>query len=138
MVTLQIVPYSEIEDLSSVGRIRKLLNIILENKIVLLQGRLKKDEEKELIKATMEEINQEFTGIELTTIESEVMGSTKAGKLKKFFADLLLGDRLGMTVIGPASIVKEIKKDPSKIEVFTNDLNQATIANFKRKKRKNK
>ena len=53
MVTIQIVPYSEISGLSSVGRIRKLLNIAKEDKIVLLQGRLKKEEETELIKATM-------------------------------------------------------------------------------------
>ena len=45
MVTLQIVSYNEIEDLTSVGRIRKLLNIAKENKIALLQGRLKKEEE---------------------------------------------------------------------------------------------
>ena len=45
MLTLQIVPYSEIVDLSSLGRIRKLLNIAKENKIVLLQGRLTKEEE---------------------------------------------------------------------------------------------
>ncbi len=58
MVTLQFVPYTEIESLSSVGRIRKLLNIAKQDKIVLLQGRLRKEEETELIKATMEEPNK--------------------------------------------------------------------------------
>jgi len=53
MVTIQIIPFSEIEGLSSVGRIRKLLNIAKENKIVLLQGKIKREEEAELIKATM-------------------------------------------------------------------------------------
>ena len=48
MVTLQFVPYTEISGLSSVGRIRMLLNIAKQNKIVLLQGRLKKEEEAEL------------------------------------------------------------------------------------------
>mgnify|MGYP006287081545 CR=1 FL=1 len=114
MITLQIVPYSEIDGLSSVGRIRKLLNIAKENKIVLLQGRLKKEEEKEMIKATMEEINNDFTGIELATIDP-----SEAGGFKRFIADVLLGNRQGMTIIGPASVVKEIKKDPSKIELYT-------------------
>ena len=53
MVTLQLIPYSKIENLTSVGRIRKLLNTAKENKIVLLQGRLRKEEEGELIQATM-------------------------------------------------------------------------------------
>lgn len=119
MVTLQLVPYSEIEALSSVGRIRKLLNIAKENKIVLLQGRLKKDEEAELIKATMEEINKEFKGVELAVIYPSQQSASGFQKLRNDFFNLLLGERQGLTVIGPASIVKKIKKDPNKIELFT-------------------
>ena len=119
MVTLQLVPYNEIETLSSVGRIRKLLNLAKENKIVLLQGRLKKEEEIELIKATMEEINKEFRGIELAVINPNInlnMGFVK--KFKNNFASKLLGNRSGLTVIGPASVVKQMKKDPNKIELL--------------------
>jgi hypothetical protein len=32
---------------------------------------------------------------------------------------MLMGNRQGMTIIGPASIVKQIKQDPEKIQVFT-------------------
>ena len=121
MVTIQIIPYNEISSMSSVGRIRKLLNIAKEDKIVLLQGRLKKEEETELIKATMEEINKEFKGIELAVINPEQSAKTDGmmAGLKDGFFNLVLGDRQGMTVIGPASIVKKIKKDPHKIELFT-------------------
>ena len=47
MLTLQFVPYSDINHLSSIGKIRKLLNLAKENKIVLLEGRLEKEEEAE-------------------------------------------------------------------------------------------
>jgi len=120
MLTLEFVPYSEIAGLSSVGRIRKLLNLAKENKIVVLQGRLKREEEAELIKATMEEINKEFKGIELAVIYPE---SAKEGnlfdKLKSKLVNAMLGDLQGLTIIGPASVVKEIKKDPHKIQIFT-------------------
>ncbi|MBI2129283.1 DUF2073 domain-containing protein [Candidatus Woesearchaeota archaeon] len=122
MLTLQIVPYGEIASLSSLGRIRKLLNIAKENKIVLLQGRLKKEEEAELIKATMEEINADFKGIELAVINPEEKKAAMFDKVKVGLANALLGDRQGLTVIGPANIVKEIKKDPDKIQLFTQDL----------------
>jgi len=119
MVTIQLVPYTEIETLSSVGKIRKLLNIAKQNKIVLLQGRLKKDEEIELIKATMEEVNKEFQGIELAVIDPNVnMNMGFMQKFKNNFANALLGDRSGLTVIGPASVVKQVKKDPNKIELL--------------------
>ncbi len=123
MLTLQLVPYSEIESLSSVGRIRKLLNMVKEEKIVLLQGRLKKDEEAELIKTTMEEINREFKGIEISVIypNQKKNGQTLFTDVKQNVVNFLLGDRNGLTVIGPASIVKEIKKHPDKIQLFTSD-----------------
>jgi hypothetical protein len=121
MLTLQFVPYDEIESLTSVGRIRKLLNIAKENKIVLLEGRLRKEEEKELIKATMEEINRDFKGIELAVIEPHTNGFSGFERFKKGMVDFLLGDRVGLTIVGPASIVKEIKKDPTKIELLTKE-----------------
>ena len=119
MVTLQLVPYAEIQALSSIGRIRKLLNLAKEQKIVLLQGRLEKEEEIELIKATMEEINKEFKGIELAVVNPNLnkdMGFFQ--KMKNNVANGLLGNRSGLTVIGPASVVKEMKKDPNKIELM--------------------
>jgi len=128
MVTLQIVPYSEIESLTSIGKIRKLLNIAKEDKIVLLQGRLSKEEEIELIKATMEEINFQFKGIELAVLDpssKKKMGGFS--RLRNSFANAILGNRTGLTVIGPSSIVKQIKKNPNKIELLTRT---------KRKKRK--
>ena len=127
MLTLQIVPYSEIAELSSVGRIRKLLNIAKENKIVLLQGRLSKDEETELIKATMEEINKDFKGVELAVIDPQNEKAAGLGIIRKGIANVLLGNRQGLTVIGPASVVKEIKKDPTKIELLTKDVKKKKV-----------
>ncbi len=122
MVTLQLVPYTEIEALTSVGRIRKLLSIAKEDKIVLLQGRLKKDEETELIKATMEEIDDAFKGIELAVINPGVSTAlTGFQKLRSNVVTTLLGDRQGLTIIGPATVVRKIKKDPNKIELLTKD-----------------
>ena len=123
MLTLQFIPYSEIENLSSEKRINKLLNIAKEDKIVLLEGRLKKHEEAELIKMTMEAINEEFKGIELSVIYPESKDDALANKLRKLVINLLFGDRQGFTIIGPASIIKEIKQDPDKIQLLTNEAN---------------
>ena len=118
MVTLHFVPHHEIASLTSVGRIRKLLSIAKENKIVLLEGRLAKEEEAELIKATMEEINKDFKGIELAVIEPDMRNESVFVKLRYNLAKRLVGDSGALTIIGPASIIKEIKKDPKKIELF--------------------
>lgn len=121
MVTLQLVPYTEIESLTSVGRIRKLLNIAREDKIVLLQGRLRKEEETELIRATMEEIDDAFRGIELAVIDPATASMSGIQKFRNSLISTLLGDRQGLTVIGPATVVRKIKKDPNKIELLTQE-----------------
>ena len=117
-LTLQFMPYLEIENLSSLGRIRKILNAVKENKIVLLEGRLRKEEEAELIKTTMEEINAEFKGIELAVIYPENHNMDFIRKIRSGFANILLGNRSGLTIVGPASIVKEIRRDPNKIQLM--------------------
>ncbi len=124
MLTLEIVPYREIEKLSSLGRIRKLLKIAMENKIVLLEGRLSREEETELIKTTMEEIDDEFAGIELAVIPPTSDKDSRVMQFRNTLVNILAGNRLGLTIIGPASVVKEIKKDPSKIQLFTQDNNK--------------
>lgn len=123
MITLQFVSYNELSRLTPVGRIKKILDIAKENKIVLVEGRLNPTEEADLIQKTMEEVNKDFKGIELCTIYPD---SNKNGdafdKLKSTMINALIGNRRGLTVIGPATIVKEIKRDPNKIQLLTNNL----------------
>lgn len=121
MVTFQFVPYHEIDNLTSAKRINKLLNIVKDDRIILMEGRLKKEEEADLIEITMEEINSKFKGIELSVIYPENLNQDFFQKIKGTFANLLLGDRQGMTIIGPASVVNKIEKNPTKIELFTRE-----------------
>lgn len=122
-LVLQFVPYSEIEDLGPARRVNKLLDIAKQDKIVLLEGRLKEEEEKDLIEITMEEVNNKFKGIELAVINPQKKEGNFFKSIKSNMVNMLLGDRQGFTIIGPATIVKQIKKDPNKIELFTKDTN---------------
>lgn len=122
MLTLQFVPFTDIELLPSPERIDKLLKIVKENKIILLEGRLRSREEAELIRRTMEEIDDSFKGIEISPITVDTNEDLAFfQRLRAAFIDLILGDRRGLTIIGPASIVKEIRKDPDKIQLLTED-----------------
>ena len=134
MLTFQIIPYGEISGLSSVGRIRKILTLAKQDKIILLQGRLDKEEEAELIKATMEEINKEFKGIELAVMDSLDNGALNGfDRLKGGVANMLLGNRGGLTLVGPANVVKKVKKNPKKLQFMIEESKKRT-----RKKRNRK
>lgn len=131
MVTFKFVPYYEIDNLSSAKRVNKLLKIVKEDKIVIMEGRLRKEEEADLIEITMEEISPKFKGIELSVIYPDSNKQDAMQKVKSAFANALLGDRQGLTIIGPATIVKKIENDPDKIELFTKE---SKIRYRKRKK----
>ena len=120
--SIQFLPYSEIKGLGSDERIRKILGIVLGNNIILLQGRLKPEEETRLIGDTMAMIGhvKNFRGIELAVIQgngnSGIFGKMKTGLVKAIAG----GDLGAVTIIGPATIVKEIKRNPKKIELLLN------------------
>ncbi|MFP4119380.1 MAG: DUF2073 domain-containing protein [Candidatus Woesearchaeota archaeon] len=121
MLTLQYIPHSEIENLSSQKRISKLLRLVKTDKILLVEGRLRSEEEAELIRKTMESINDKFTGIELSVIFPEDNNAALFKRVRNMFINMVLGSRRGMTIIGPANVVKEIKQDPDKIQLFTTE-----------------
>jgi len=122
--SIQFLPFVEISNLNSTGRIRKILNIVLGNHILILQGRLKPEEETRLIGDTMAMIGhvKGFKGIELAVISGN--GNNQGGffgKIRQNLANSLAkGDLGAVTIIGPATIVKDIKKNPKKIELFLN------------------
>ncbi len=122
MLTLQFIPYHEISDLDSDQRIKRILTASKQEKIVLIGGRLKKQEEAQLIERTMESIDSDFKGIELAVIYpnlKDLRTNFTFSNVKKHISNLFLGNRSGLTIIGPATVVKEIKRDPNKIELLT-------------------
>lgn len=120
MLTIQFIRYDQIENLDSDERIKKVLDFVKSEKIVLIEGKLKPMEEANLISKTMQEINDKFTGIELDYLDNSSKSSKSLfNKIKGFLAKTLLGNRQGFTIIGPASVVKEIKKDPDNIQLKT-------------------
>ncbi|HEA46655.1 MAG TPA: DUF2073 domain-containing protein [Candidatus Pacearchaeota archaeon] len=118
--SIQFLPYSEIRNLDTSKRIKKILNIVLGNNILILQGRLEATEEARLIEDTMAMIGRvkNFRGVELAVIS----GNGKEGLFRRFrknIANALTGGDLGaVTIIGPATIVKEIRRNPKKIELL--------------------
>lgn len=120
-LTIEFMPYSEIEELSSGERIRKILKVVLVNKIIILQGKLSAEEETRLIEDTMAMVEhvRGFKGIELATLNPNSENLGLWGKVKHGIAKSL-GAQESITIIGPASIVREIKRNPKKVEILMN------------------
>lgn len=119
-LSLHVIPFSEVEDLSIGERVKKILNLVLGNRIVILHGRLRAEEEARLIEDTMAMVDhiKSFKGIELAVIEPNLKEKNIFVKMRYGMAKRLVGDNSALTVIGPATVIKEIKRDPRKLELW--------------------
>jgi len=121
--SIQFLPYSEIRGLDSTARIKKILNIVFGSNIIILQGKLEPQEEARLIEDTMAMIGhvKDFRGIELAVIAGNGENGGVFRRFRGKLANALAGNDTGaVTIIGPATVVKEIKRNPKKIELLLN------------------
>ncbi|MBS3174253.1 DUF2073 domain-containing protein [Candidatus Woesearchaeota archaeon] len=121
MLTLQYIPYHEFAPLTLDDKLKRVLKSVKLDKIIIIEGRLDAVEESELIKRTMQQIDKKFKGIEIASIDYDFRSLDLLDKVKKNIAHFLLNRKPGLTIVGPATVVKEIRKDPTKIELMTLD-----------------
>ncbi|MDD1679658.1 MAG: DUF2073 domain-containing protein [Methanomicrobiales archaeon] len=115
-VQIDLISEDRLSRLTSMEKVRLILDDVMEGNIVVLEKGLAPDEASKLIELTMREIRPDgFSGIEMETYpESEA----PAG-LSGIFSRLMKkrpGSRL--TVIGPANQMKMIKKEKDLISAW--------------------
>ncbi len=105
---------------SAEERVNMILERIKNKKIIVLNARFDPRDEAALIKKTMESISKTFTGVEIASLSSsELLGDNSFfSRIKESVVNLLTGGRSGITVIGPARIVRQIKREPDRISLY--------------------
>jgi len=118
-VQIDLISADRLERLTTMEKIRLILDDVMEGNIVVLEKGLSPDEQSRLIEVTMREISPDgFTGIEIETYAGD--NKSNYGSQPGFF-DRLLGKKGGntrMTVIGQANQLKTIKKDKDLISAW--------------------
>jgi len=119
-LTIHFMPYSEIAHENSIYRIKKIMGLVLAQKIIILQGKLLPSEEVRLIENSMTLIGniKGFQGIEIEVLSGENENRGLFERVRHNIAKILVGEQDAITIIGPASIVKEMKKNPRRIELM--------------------
>jgi hypothetical protein len=111
MIKIKLMPYEKIKD-----DFNKVFRALQNNAIVLIDGKLSPEEEAFVIEDTMRRFSEKFSGIELSSLSSPEM--TNFDKVKNLIAEKLTGRRRGFTIIGPANVVRKIKKNPDDLLVY--------------------
>ena len=110
-IPFHLVSRSKLDQLSSTEKLSFILSEVKKGHILVLEHGLTPSEQASLIKDTMKEIDQDtFIGIEMEGYRDE-----KASFMQRVFG---LIKRPRMTVIGPANMLKTIRKDNDTIETM--------------------
>jgi hypothetical protein len=113
-VRIDLISGERMAGLTSMEKIRMILDGVREGNIVILEEGLSPDEESKLIEVTMTEISpDEFNGIEIETYPRSETADTS-------FLDRLMGKESTkkLTVIGPANQIETLHKDETLIQTL--------------------
>ena len=114
---VQVLSHDLLNELDVSSKVDKILGIVKKGNVVLIEGRLNPQEETDLIAKALEKVSGKFTGIEIAFLEGKE-STTIVQKVKKHILKVLVGNRLGLTVVGPSKIIKEVKMNPNKLEIL--------------------
>ncbi|MFC7205101.1 DUF2073 domain-containing protein [Haloferax namakaokahaiae] len=113
-VQIDLISGNRMSNLTSMEKIRLILDGVRDGNIVILEEGLAPEEESKLIEVTMAEISpDEFNGIEIETYPSSQAGD-------QGFLDRLMGRQSAakLTVIGPANQIETLHKDENLISAL--------------------
>lgn len=102
---MDLISEDRISSMGSMEKLRFVLEGVKSGNIVVLEGGLTSEEQMKLIELTMTEVDEEFPGIEMTGYPT-----------KRGFLNMRRKTRL--TVIGPAKIMRTMKKEKDLISAL--------------------
>ncbi|MDD2678300.1 MAG: DUF2073 domain-containing protein [Candidatus Nanoarchaeia archaeon] len=115
-VDLEFIPFEILKNMDLSQQVKFIIKKTKEGKILIFDSQLNPKEEAKLISETMKHIDKKFSGIEICSLHSEKTG-TLIEKAKSFIFKGLTGKMRGTSIVGPAKIIKQIKRDPESISI---------------------
>ena len=113
MLKIKLVKYQKLKN-----EVDAVFRDLMQGSIIIIDPKLTSEEEAELIQETMKMISERFSGIELGSVAVSHLKDNKFDRLREKLAERLLGKRMGITIIGPAKIVRKIEKHPEELLVY--------------------
>lgn len=119
-VQLDLLSAAEIQQMTTMEKIRFIIDSVRDRNIVILEQGLTPDEESKLVEVTMSEIDPDgFSGIEIESYpKPKEQSKGLMSKISSSLGGSSQSDEASLTVIGPADELKTIHKDESLIQTL--------------------
>ncbi|PKM92436.1 MAG: hypothetical protein CVU81_00485 [Euryarchaeota archaeon HGW-Euryarchaeota-1] len=118
-IGIVFLPMSKLDDKADVDIFKKIISEVRQGNLVLIEKNISPLFEGQLIKETMKSVDDNFEGIEFVRLDLSEKKSGFLDFIRTSLSKFLVGER-ALTLIGPSSIIKNIKRNPNAISMFVN------------------
>ncbi|MBY6287058.1 DUF2073 domain-containing protein [Nanohaloarchaea archaeon] len=109
-VTIEFLSKKKLQEESFDEKVDSIITRVKENAVVVLEEGWSPEEERYLIEHAMEEVDEEFPGIEFLGLNER---DSKIHRAKRMFYEKVLNEkyRQGITIVGNSRVMERVKKE---------------------------
>jgi hypothetical protein len=109
-VTIEFMSGEKLSDKNFKEKLDLVLEKVSDNSVIVLDETWTPDEKRELIQKSMEEVDEDFPGVEFMGLNSE---ESKFDKVRNMFYEKILNEtyRNGLTIVGNSRVMEKIKEE---------------------------
>lgn len=111
---IEFISKRRMEDQGFDERLEMMINEVRQGKILILENPLSPDEKKQLIKTAMERIDDDFPGIEFSSMETEDLIDRIVNNLYQFLGQ---ERRKGLTIVGNSEVMEKVKEGEDSVSL---------------------
>ncbi|MFB6202971.1 MAG: DUF2073 domain-containing protein [Candidatus Nanohaloarchaea archaeon] len=109
-VTIEFFSKDRLSEEGFEDKLDMVLDRVRENAVLVLEEGWTPEEKRQLIRKSMDEIDDDFPGIEFLGLDS---GSSRLDRVRDFFYERVLNEehRRGITIVGNSRVMEKIREE---------------------------
>lgn len=109
-VTIEFLSRDRLAENEFEDKLDIVIDKVKNNAVLVLEESWTPDEKRQLIQNSLEEVDEDFPGVEFMGLET---GNTKLHKAKRMLLNALMKDeyRRGLTIVGNSRVMEKIKEE---------------------------
>lgn len=115
-IPIEFVGQSRLQDKDFDEKLDLILNEVTEEKILILEESLSPEEERRLIEGAMEEVSEDFPGIEFSTLEGHEDIFDRV--INNFYQVMGRERKRGLTIVGNSEVMSEVEKQEDSLSLL--------------------
>ena len=109
-VTIEFLSKAKLQDKTFDEKVETVIERVKQNAVLVLEEGWSHEEERRLIQSAMDEIDEDFPGIEFLGLADR---DSRFNNAKKMFYEKVLNERYreGITIVGNSRVMEKVKKE---------------------------